>query len=366
MTGRARSRAIPIVIASFLGSQTACYVRGMAQAARASRRRASAPYRRKPLRRETPTSLAEALRNFLAPVAGGIAFLLLYILGLLDVIATRPAMAADAFLLLCMVLFFPMRYALRLTPRHRIYAFAFGALWLVTIFYPIYRRIYPGERLFSIDAGPADVPIELPTTGFGKVDLLIDGHLEAAEPGRTRVARYTVTVDGEGIAPRTIEGEFKETWQSQRQARTQTVEVLRERRSATVAIDNPERGPLRVTGLQVEGQAQQVLTLSVYRHLLPAWWMTLLLGAALLAGAVLFDRATGAGETAASLVIATAAAFVGAYAFPGIGSPNPTFRELAGAAVVGALVGGPIGGLVAWSTRGRFSPANGALSARAR
>ena len=57
----------------------------MAQAARASRRRASAPYRRKPLRRETPTSLAEALRNFLAPVAGGIAVLLLYILGLLDV-----------------------------------------------------------------------------------------------------------------------------------------------------------------------------------------------------------------------------------------------------------------------------------------
>ena len=366
MTRSARARAVPIGVTSFLGSQTACYGRAMAQAARASRRRASAPYRRKPLRRETPTSLAEALRNFLAPVAGGIAVLLLYILGLLDVIATRPAMAADAFLLLCMVLFFPMRYALRLTPRHRIYAFAFGALWLVTIFYPIYRRIYPGERLFSIDAGPADVPIELPTTGFGKIDLLIDSHLEAAEPGRTRVAHYTVTVDGEGIPPRTIAGEFKETWQSQRQARTQTVEVLRERRSATVAIDNPERGPLRVTGLQVEGQAQQVLTLSVYRHLLPAWWMTLLLGAALLAGAVLFDRATGAGETAASLVIATAAAFVGAYSFPGIGSPNPTFRELAGAAVVGALVGGPIGGLVAWSTRGRFSPANGVLSARAR
>jgi hypothetical protein len=338
----------------------------MAQAARAARRRASAPYRRKPLRRDTPTSLAEALRNFLAPVAGGIAFLLLYILGLLDVIATRPAMAADAFLLLCMVLFFPMRYALRLSPRHRVYAFLFGALWLVTVFYPIYRRIYPGERLFSIDAGPSDVPIELPATGLGKVDLLIDSHLEAAEPGRTRVARYAVTVGGDATATRTIEGEFKETWQSQRQARSQTVEVLRERKSATVTLENPGRGPLRVTDLEVEGQAEQVLTLSLYRHLLPPWWMTLLLGAALLTGAVLFDRATGAGETAASLVIATAAAFVGAYAFPGIGSPNPTFRELAGAAVVGALVGGPIGGLVAWSTRGRFTGANGALSARAR
>ncbi|MBY0274191.1 hypothetical protein K2Z84_02530 [Candidatus Binatia bacterium] len=339
----------------------------MQKAARAARRRASAPYRRKPLRRETPTSLREALRNFLAPLAGGIAFLLLYILGLLDVIATRPAMAADAFLLLCMVLFFPMRYALRLSTRRRSLALLFGALWLATIFYPIYRRIYPGERLFTIDAGPASVPIELPATGLGKVDLLIDSHLDPAEPGQTRVARYAVTVEGDAVPPRTVEGEFKETWQSQRQARSQTVEVLRERKSTTVAIDNPGRGPLRITELKVEGQAaQQLLTLTLYRHLMPPWWMTLLLGAFLLAGAVLFDRATGAGETAASLVIATAAAFVGAYAFPGIGSPNPTFRELAGAAVVGALVGGPIGGLVAWSTRGRFIAVDGAASARAR
>jgi hypothetical protein len=90
------------------------------------------------------------------------------------------------------------------------------------------------------------------------------------------------------------------------------------------------------------------------------------MGAALLTGAVLFDRATGAGETAASLVIATAATFVGSYAFPGIGSPNPTFRELAGAAIVGALIGGPIGGLVAWSSRGRPPAPGTALSARAR
>jgi hypothetical protein len=338
----------------------------MAQAARASRRRASAPFRRRPLRRDTPTSLAEALRNFLAPVAGGIAFLLLYILGLLDVIATRPAMAADAFLLLCMVLFFPMRYALRLQPRHRIYAFVFAGLWLITIYYPIYRRIHPGERLFTVDASPASVPIELPATGLGRLDLLIDSHLDAAEPGRTRVARYAVTVEGEHVPPRTIEGEFKETWQSQRPARTQTVEVLRERKATTVVIDNPGRGPLRVTDLRIEGQAQPVLTLSLYRHLQPPWWMTLLLGSVLLTGAVLFDRTTGAGDTAASLVIASAAAFVGANAFPGIGSPNPTFRELAGAAVVGALVGGPLGGLVAWSTRGRFAFATGAVRARAR
>lgn len=302
----------------------------------------------------------EAVRTFLPPALGAVAFLIVYILGFLDVIATRPALAVDAFLLLCMVLFFPMRYAMRLLPRQRVLAFTFAALWLVTIFYPIYRRNYPGERIFTVEASADKLPIELPTSDLGRIDLLIDSHLDPAEPGQTRVARYALTIEDGVGPPRDLEGEFKETWQSQRQARNQQVEVLRERRSTTIALDTPGEAPLRVTALRVEGHARPVLTLSVYRHLLPPWWLTVLLGAALLAGAVLFDRATGAGETAASLVIATAAAFVGAYAFPGIGSPNPTFRELAGAAIVGALVGGPIGGLVAWSSRGRPAQPMGA------
>lgn len=344
---------------SFLASEDACYGFAMAQAARAARRRVGAPYRRKPLRRSTARSGMEAVRTFLPPVLGGVAFLIVYILGFLDVIATRPAVAVNAFLLLCMVLFFPMRYVMRLAPRHRVLALVFAVLWLITIFYPVYRRIYPGERLFTVEATVEALPIELPTRGLARVDLLIESHLDPARPGQTRVARYGLTVeDGHGT-PRTLEGEFKETWQSQRQARNQQVEVLRERRSTTVAIDTGG-GPLRVTALRVDGHARPALTLSVYRHLLPPWWLTLTLGAALLLGAVLFDRATGAGETAASLVIATAAAFVGTNSFPGIGSPNPTFRELAGAAIVGALVGGAIGGLVAWSTRGRPSQPVGA------
>lgn len=338
----------------------------MPQAARSARRRVGAPYRRKPLRRYAPASVKDALRTFLPPLVGGIVFLLVYILGLLDVIATRPALAADAFLLLCMVLFFPMRYAMRLSPRLRLLAFSFAAVWLTVVFYPVYRQLYPGERLFTADVTADQLPVALPTSGLYRFDLLVDGHLEAPEPGRTRMARYSLTLEGASTPPHTFEGEFKETWQTQRQAGNQPVEVLRERRSTTVVVDNPRREPLRVSALRVEGQARPILTLSVYRHLLPSWWVTILAGAALLGGAVLFDRTTGAGETAASLVIATAATFVGAYSFPGIGSPNPTFRELAGAAVVGALIGGPIGGLVAWSLRGRQAAAGAALSRRGR
>lgn len=327
----------------------------MSQAARAARRRAgTTPYRRKPLRRHSPTNaVREALGAFLPPVVGGIAFLLLYILGLLDVIATRPALAADAFLLVLMVLFFPMRYAHRLSPRQRWLAALLALVWIAVIFYPIYRRIYPGERLFTVDASSQDVPIRLPSSGYSRLDLLIDGHLDDPGPGRVALARYAVTVASSAAPPQTFAGEFKETWQRQRQAPNQPVEVLRERRAKTFVVDNPGLEDLRVTALRVEGHARPVLTLSLYPHLLPSIWLVAALGIGLLGAAVLFDRATGAGETAASMVIATAAAFVGAHTFPGIGSPNPTFRELAGAAIVGALLGGPIGGLVAWSTRRR-------------
>ncbi|MEW6273368.1 MAG: hypothetical protein AB1689_29160 [Thermodesulfobacteriota bacterium] len=334
--------------------------------ARPARRRVGAPYRRKPLRRYSPASLKDALRTFLPPLVGAIVFLLLYILGLLDMMATRPALAIDAFLLFCMVLFFPMRYAHRLSPRGRALAVAFGALWLIAMFYPVHRRIYPAERWFTVDATADDLPITLPTSAVRRFDMLIDGHLYEADPGGARAARYALTLEGDETPSQTFQGEFKETWQRQRQSRSQSVEVLRERRATTVVVENPHRENLRVSSLRVEGQAERVLTLSLHPHRLPPWWLTLAIGASLLAGAVLFDRATGAGETAASLVIATAASFVGAYTFPSIGSPQPTFRELAGAAVVGALLGGPIGGLVAWSARGRFGASRVTLSARAR
>ncbi len=337
----------------------------MQKAARTARRKGSVPYRRNPLRRGSPTSVASSLREFLPPLVAGVVLLVLYILGLLDVIPTRPALAIDAFLLLAMVLFFPMRYALRLPAPRRVLAALLAIAWLAVIYYPVYRRIYPGERLFTTDAQVERLPITLPTKGLERFDLLINGHLDNPEHGGTRVARYAVTLAGQTTPPQVFEGEFKETWQRQRQGRGQDVEVLRERSARTVVVDNPYRENLDVTAVRVDGHADPVLTLSLYPHLLPRWWVTVLLGAALLSGAVWFDRATGAGDTAASMVIATAATFVGAYTFPSIGSPQPTFRELAGAAVVGALVGGPIGGLVAWSTR-RGGASSLALSARAR
>jgi hypothetical protein len=327
----------------------------MPAAARSPRRRAPGSLRRRPESSARALELREALIPWLPPALGAAALLVLYFLGHLDVIQTAPALAIDAFLLLAIVLYFPMRYARRLEPRARIAAGLFAVAWLGVVYYPIYRRIYPAQRLATVDATAQSAPLRLPTAGEGRLlDVVIDGHLERTNPGSTHVARYSVTFEADGAPPQTIAGEFKESWLRQRQGRREAVEVLSERKSRLATIANPGGGDLRIRSLSVSGDAAPVLTISVHRHALPPWWVGLGAAALLLAGAVVFDRATSAGETAASMAVATGTALTGAFSFPSIGSPHPTFRELAGAAIVGGLVGGPIGGLVGWTARRRF------------
>jgi hypothetical protein len=104
--------------------------------------------------------------------------------------------------------------------------------------------------------------------------------------------------------------------------------------------------------MEIRGRAEQRLTLSLLPRLQAPWWLLLPVAMALLLAAVAYDRATGASDTAASLTIATGAALTATIAFQSVAAASPTFRELFGASIVGALLGGPIGGLVAWSFRG--------------
>jgi hypothetical protein len=326
----------------------------MPEAARSSRHRRLAPARRSGRQTAGGHDLREALVLWLPPLFAGALLLVFYVLGHLHVIDTAPALAIDAFLLIAVVLYFPMRYARRLEGRARALAGLFAVAWLAVVYYPLFRRIYPGVRLITAEVTSASPPIRLATAGSGTLlDLLIDGDLPRAGPGTTHIARYSFVVAAEGTPPQTIAGEFKESWQRQRQGRRDTVEVLTERSSRLVMIENPANGDLEVRSIEVTGDAGPDLTLSVYRHAFPPWWAGLGAAALLLAGAVAFDRATAAGETAASMSVATGTALTGALSFPSVGSPHPTFRELAGAAIIGGLVGGPIGGLVSWTFRQR-------------
>jgi len=334
--------------------------------ASASRRKRQPPPVRRPLASERSVLASEAVTIWVPPAIAAAVALVIYFLGNFDVIDTPPALAADAFLLAAIVLFFPMRYVHRLDTRGRILALGFAAAWLTVVYFPIYRRIFPGERLAMVDASPKNVPLTLNVAGRGThLDMVIDGHIEPSSQGATRSAEYLVTVAAPGIEPQTFSGDFKESWQRQRQGRRGSVDVLNERKATRVLVDNPKNEDIQVTAVNVKGQAAEYLTLSFYRHILPPWWVSLPIALLLLAGAVVYDRHTAASETASSMVIATAAALTGALSFPSIGSPHPTFRELIGTVIVAALIGGPIGGLTAWLFGGRPEAA-GKSTTRAR
>ncbi len=321
-------------------------------AVRSTRRRLPASGSARARRR--PSFDGEFLRKWLPPSAGGAGFLLLYILGNLDVINTPPALAADALLLALIVLFFPMRYAYRLSPRGRSAAVLLGIVWVAAIYGPVYRRIYPAPRIATMEVKPDELPTTLPAAGHGQqLDLVIEGHLEPGVPGSTRAARYRLTFSDSVGREQIHAGELIESWERQARGRREDIDLLRARTATRIVLDNPSNDDLFVTEFAMRGRAERRLTLGLYPHTQLPLWLSIPIAAALVVAAVAFDRATAAGETAASLTIATAAALTSTFAFQTVASPQPTFRELFGATIVGALVGGPVGGLAAWLFKGR-------------
>lgn len=333
-------------------------------AVRSSRRRP--PTAAKPRVRRQSRVDAEVLRTWLPPALGAAVFLVLYVLGNLDVIRTPPALALDALLLALIVLFFPMRYAYRLGTTGRFAVGVLAIVWVAAVYAPIHRRIYPAGRITSVDVTAEKLPLRLSAAGRGpSLDLVIEGHLEEGSPGATRAARYSLTVADEDGQEQKHSGEFLETWTRHARGRRDSIDLLRSSTATRIALANPSNGDLHVTEMLIRGRAEKRLTLSLYPHAQLSLWISLPVALGLIVAAAAFDRATGAGETAASLTIATAAALTATFAFQSVASPTPTFRELFGAVIVGALVGGPLGGLLAWLLQARRRSPSRATAGRA-
>ena len=230
--------------------------------------------------------------------------------------------------------------------------------WVTVVYGPIYIRIYPAARIATVEVTPGNLPVRLPAAGRTAVDLVVEGHLEPGVPGSTRAARYRFTLTDVRGRSQTHSGEFIETWERQAQSRREGIDLLRARTATRMELVNPAGGDLQVTDMALRGRAERRLTVSLYPHTQPPLWLSVPIAAALILAAVAFDRATGAGETAASLTIGTAAALIAMFAFQSVASPQPTFRELFGASIVGALVGGPLGGLTSWLFEARHSIRN--------
>ncbi len=319
--------------------------RSMAASSRRLRRRRASPGRT-----THGGGAQQRLLIMLVPPALALtALVAIYTLGSLDLVGTQTALAAGSFLLLTIVLYFPMRYRSRLEGNERRNALLFAGIWLLTLCYPTAQRLYPPMRLATLKLTRANLPISLPAETLGRrLDVEIIGHLRAGLPGTTRAANWDLVIRNPPAPDRRLHGRFLKSWSADRPGR-QERPTLRDSRTSTLATLPPlsDTGAA-ITSFHVHGQAEDRLTIGLRPRAQPPLWLSVAVGLLLLFGAARFDRASGAGRTAASLTIATGAAWAGTLAFPAIGSVEPTFRELIGAVIVGALLGGPLGGVAAW------------------
>ncbi len=291
----------------------------------------------------------ELLRIWVLPLAAGGLFVALYVLGALDIAPTPPMVALDAGLLLATALYFPLRYAVRLDGRGRLLAAVFALVWFSFLEIALVRRVLPPPPLLQRSVAASEAPVALGLRAApARFDLVVRGQLGPGRPGEPRSARWTLQLGRRGADPLELHGDLFETRALGHRERRGPVELWRSRTAALFAIDNPGRGDLEVLSLNVIGRAEPVLELTLLPATRAPLWVLAAGGVLLAVAALAFDRATGAGATAASATILTGAAVVGTAAFVHLAEPAPGFRELFAALVIGALLGGPAGGLLAW------------------
>ena len=180
------------------------------------------------------------------------------------------------------------------------------------------------------------------------LDVEVLGHLRPAISGATRAARWEITITSPPESKHLLQGSFLESWSTSRQDRREHSGLRISRTAELTTLPALSIAGATIARFRVRGQAENKLTIGLRRRTQPPIWLLVTVAAFLFLGASRFDRASGAGRTSASLTIATGAVVVGSVSFPAIGSVDPTFRELLGAIIIGALVGGPLGGVMAW------------------
>lgn len=313
----------------------------MATFARSRQRRTKrGPQRREPRWSAQNLPLQIILALLLAPMV--------YILGRYEVIDTRTAIATAAMILLAALLYFPLRYRTRLNPRGKFLAWVFAIVWFSLLATPVLQRVYPPPAMIGFEVTPKDLPFSLPTSILQeRLELKVTGYLRRGQPHATRNGKWSLRIEAPGQRAISLKGSLRESWGSAG-ADPDRLPALHRSRITTHFPVPPLPSGSEISYLDFRGQALDRLSIIARPNVRQPLALQLILGLALIAGAAVYDRASGAGRTAAALTVVTGAAVVSVLVFPNLGAADATFRELFGAIVAGALVGGPVGGIAAW------------------
>ena len=278
---------------------------------------------------------AVALGEFgLVPMAGALAVTILAILVLLAYIGERPLLEPDV------------------SSRGRLIGAAVAVVWVICMYYPFHGRLFPGTPLVSeaqVSAGGKGLPLRIPATGHGAIDLLLEGKLTPNPTGgASPPIQFTLTMEDGSHTPQTLSGRFEETLGTRRLGRRGTAVVHQTHTADLRVLSNPSGGDLTITSLLLEPEASPPVTVTAYAHPLPGPILLGLIVALLLAGVVVFDRLGPAPETDGALTLATASAIGTALIFWTGNAVHPDFQTFVGSAIFGGPLGFAAGAAVWW------------------
>ncbi len=317
----------------------------------ASRTKTSAPTssRSAPLKAPTNPLLAWGV-----PVAAGGVILVSAVLALFEILTTDVALAVSIVAALILLVFLGERPLLAPQADTRLRGIGIGLaiVWFGACYWPFHSRLFPGTPLVNatrVTPAGDGLPLTIPASGHGLIDLLVEGQLVQA-PGSSvaQPLTYTLTFEPTGSAPLTISGRFDDTLKTQRMGRRGTTQVHQQHTAELHLVENAGQGELRLTQVTLEPQSAAGLTVSAFVHPLPPTWGLVLLVAALLAGTLAFDRQALVASTDGALTLSTAAVVSTAIIFWTSNTPHPEFSTLIGSTMLGAPLGYLAGAAIWW------------------
>ncbi len=274
-------------------------------------------------------------------LGGGIAVIAL--LSILDEIAPTTGVTTLGFLLLLLILFFPLKTVLSSTiePRLKTLALGFSLVWIGVTCAQVYFAIFVGSLAGGGSVAADGVAMPLPLGEQGTVyDLVVEGNFAAAAGEVGREAGYTLLLAKDGQKIQEFAGVFSERSVRQRLGRRGSTTTHQLHNHGLHSLVSPGEGTYQLTAVRIDPQLTPTLSVSLYRDTYPEktfWLLSMLLLIGAYTGEVWLT------EKEVPLVLVTAVALIFVLTFRNLGVPPHNYRDLVGAVMVAAIAG-PLGG----------------------
>jgi hypothetical protein len=293
-------------------------------------------------------------RVWLVPGVAGTAFVVFAVLSAMEWMPAATALAGGVLAALALLLWIGERPLLEpgSSARDRLIGAGVALVWLAAGYIPFHARLFPGTPLVDaqqIRASGDGLPLRIPATGYGAVDLLLKGRLsDNPTGGASPPVHYRLTIEDGDATPRVVEGLFQDRLMTQRLGRRGTATVHQAHTADVRVFSNPRGQDLSITHVVLEPESSQPITVTVLPHPLPGLVVLSILGSALFALVIAFDRLGPAHTTDGGLTLATAAVVGTAIIFWTSNAVDPDFHTLIGSAIFGGPLGFAGGAFVWW------------------